>query len=37
LELGGDGWNTSRERARKVNSCPSPKTIFHAIASGKSD
>src|SRR5262244_1517512 len=23
LKLGGDGWNTTRERARKVNSCPS--------------
>jgi len=37
LKLGGDGWNTSMHRARKVDSCQSPKTIFHGIASGKSD
>jgi hypothetical protein len=35
LELGGDGRNTSRERALKVTSCPSPGNIFHEIAGGK--
>ena len=37
LKLGGDGGNTTMHRARKVDSCPSPKTISHGIASGKSD
>jgi hypothetical protein len=37
LKLGGDGWNTSRERARKVNSCPSLGTILNRIANEESD
>ena len=37
LKLDGDGRNTSRERARKVNSCPSLETILHGIANEKSD
>jgi hypothetical protein len=35
FELGRDGWNNINKRARKVNSCPSPKIIFHGIASGE--
>jgi hypothetical protein len=37
LKLGGDGRNTSTERARKVNSCPSLETILHGIANEGSD
>ena len=37
FKLGGDGRNTSRERARKVNSCPSLETILHGIANEGSD
>jgi hypothetical protein len=37
LKLGDDGRNTSRKRARKVNSCPSLETILHGIANEGSD
>jgi len=37
LKLGGDGRNTSKERARKANPCPSLETILHGIANEGSD
>ncbi len=37
LKLGDDARNTSRERAGKVNSCPSLETILHGIANEGSD
>lgn len=37
FKLCGDGRNTSRERARKVNSCPSLETILHGIVNEGSD